>query len=491
MTKSSFLLRCTKKLIRAATFNTKTQIAHRRRVKNIKPGIPLEAPPSISVLVAEADPRVREECQAVLNFLGYSVLLAESPAKALKAMSKVGAEIALVDIGLSSDAHGLVTELLQSNPRAEIALLTSQSDMPRALQAIQQGASESLLKPISREGIRLVVQRLADTLKLKDENGFLREKLSALGHFGLMVGPSHQMQQVFRLINKFASSRWPVLIHGEAGTGKEMAARVIHQLGVTKDHPFIPVDCESFSESADAAETALFGSLNDDTALLKTVGSGTLFLNEVTSLPLETQVRLLRVLNEKVFRPTKSSENVPFEARAIAATSQDIKEAVKKGSFRKDLFFRLNVASISLPALRERRSDIPLLSETLLARLSAAEKGHREQSPWVLASEVLDRFLTYDWPGNIEEFESCLEHAVSVSSGPLIRISDLPSSLQNITPARESQRGDSIVPLNEMERAAIKHALEISGGDKVKAAKMLGIGKATLDRKIKKYQNSK
>jgi two-component system response regulator HydG len=231
---------------------------------------------------------------------------------------------------------------------------------------------------------------------------------------------------------------------------------------------------------------AFTGAVRNKPGLLETAGDGTLFLDEVAELPVELQTRLLRAIQEKEFRPVGSTRRIPFTSRIIAATNRDLQAAIQQGSFRKDLYFRLNVVSITLPPLRERRADIPLLAEQILRDL-AARRGNRNKVAWSLSSEALDRLLAYDWPGNVRELENCLERAMTLGSGPLIDASDLPSGVQ-APPTRTDSSPDSVIPLDEMERQAILRALASAGGDKMLAARLLKIGKTTLYRKLRKYQ---
>jgi two-component system response regulator HydG len=281
-----------------------------------------------------------------------------------------------------------------------------------------------------------------------------------------------------------------VLIRGESGTGKELVARSVHETGPWRDKPFIPVDCGALAPTLIESELfgyvrgAFTGAVQSKKGLLQTAEGGTLFLDEVGELPFELQTRLLRAIQEKEFRPVGSTKPVPLEARILAATNRDLEEAIRAGTFRKELYFRLNVVTIMLPALRERKVDIPLLAEHVLQRLS---QDGRRRMRWTLTSEALDRLLAYDWPGNVRELENCLERAVTLGSGPLIRPADLPSNI--LAPAPSTQEfPDSVIPLEEMERQAILRALAGAGGDKLLAAKLLGIGKTTLYRKLRKYQ---
>ncbi len=234
---------------------------------------------------------------------------------------------------------------------------------------------------------------------------------------------------------------------------------------------------------------AFTGAVRSREGLLQSANGGTVFLDEVAELPVELQTRLLRTIQEKEFRPVGGNKSVPFKARVISATNCDLETAIQQGSFRKELYFRLNVVSITLPPLRERKVDIPLLSEQLLHKLSLAQGKDMETAPWTLAPEALDRLLACDWPGNVRELENCLERAITLGSGPVIQVSDLPANVQAAYPKIGAGGSDSVIPLEEMERQAILRALAEAGGDKLLAARKLGIGKTTLYRKLHKYQH--
>jgi len=301
--------------------------------------------------------------------------------------------------------------------------------------------------------------------------------------FGL-VGTSENMKKLHRLISKVAFSRHPVLIMGESGTGKELVARAIHRLSAWHDEPFVPVDCGALAPTL--IESELFGHIKGAFTganqprhgLLVAARQGTIFLDEVGELPSELQPRLLRALQEHEIRPLGSNQHMRFEARVIAATNRDLEVGVENGTFRRDLFYRLNVVTIKLPPLRERKEDIPVLVETFLARFPTSEVQ--------VSDEVLGRLMTYDWPGNVRELENCIERAVTLGSTPSIRLQDLPSRL-SCGFGRTSGSGQHISTLQALERHAIRQALQAVKGDRVRAAKVLGIGKTTIYRKLKEY----
>ena len=327
----------------------------------------------------------------------------------------------------------------------------------------------------------------------------------------VLVGQSPRIRTVLRLIEKLGHCRWPVLLLGETGTGKEVVARSIHNYDPVG--PFVTIDCSSLvgplmeSELFGHVKGAFTGALGTKTGLIEAANGGTAFFDEIGELPLDLQAKLLRVLQEKEFRPVGSLMQRRSDFRVIAATNRDLAKEVEKGTFRRDLFYRLNVVNVRIAPLRDRKEDIPALIAHFLARHS---KNH------TLTQEVLEAMLSYDWPGNVRELENCIQHMVAINSGPLLHVGELPSMLQNHLIQKKTQYlsvavgsnglskppGEAashehrslpegrppIVPLNQMERKAIIEALEYTKGDRAVAANLLGIGRTTLYRKLKEYQ---
>jgi len=313
-----------------------------------------------------------------------------------------------------------------------------------------------------------------------------RSEATSTSDFAGLVGRSEKMHKVRHLISKVALRRHPVLILGESGTGKELVARAIHSQGPWCDQPFVPVDCGAFppalieSELFGYVKGAFTGANQSRQGLLAAAGKGTLFLDEIGELPIELQPRLLRALQEHEIKPVGSNERVPLEARMIAATNQDLDGAMKRGAFRKDLYFRLNVVSIKMPPLRDRKEDIPTLVEHFLRSSTNGQAAPR------IPDEIMGRLMAYAWPGNVRELENCIQRAVSLGSGPLVQTQDLPSSLLYHLGAAASTRRE-MNTLEALEQQAVRQALQATGGDRVRAAKLLGIGKTTIYRKLKEY----
>jgi DNA-binding NtrC family response regulator len=295
------------------------------------------------------------------------------------------------------------------------------------------------------------------------------------------------MQRVYKMIEKVSQHHYPVLILGESGTGKELVARSIHFSGARQQKPFVPVDCSGLvptlieSELFGHVKGAFTGAQHSRAGLLETANGGTVFLDEIGELPVDLQAKLLRVLQEHEVRPVGATGRTAIDVRVIAATHRDLEAAIRAGAFRQDLFFRLNVVQIKLPPLRDRKSDIPLLVNTFLEKFSDAQRPIR-----TISEDAMRRLMAYDWPGNVRELENAIERAVALGTGPILHSGDLPSNLQHSSNERLPET-DGVMPLEELERRAIFHALRETSGDKLAAARLLGIGKTTLYRKLKQY----
>jgi two-component system response regulator HydG len=317
---------------------------------------------------------------------------------------------------------------------------------------------------------------------------------------GQMIGRSPNMEKLYRILAKVAQSSHPVLILGESGTGKEMVARTIHSFGPNSEKPFLPVDCGSLvptlveSELFGYVKGAFTGANHSKDGLLVAAGNGTVFLDEIGELTLDLQAKLLRALQEKEVRPVGSTQRIPIKARILTATNRDLASMVERGSFRKDLYYRLNVVNLRLPALRDRKEDIPLLVAHFLNKIHRVHPGR-----FSIHDEALRTLMLHDWPGNVRELENAVEHGVTMVTGGEIQLGDLPKHLQQQALARlhdaertehESQSASekAIVPLAVTEREAIFDAIRVMKGDKLKAAKLLRIGKTTLYRKLKEYE---
>ena len=315
----------------------------------------------------------------------------------------------------------------------------------------------------------------------------MRDK-SPRPRFGVLIGISEKMQAVYKLITTVSRHHYPVLILGETGTGKELVARSIHFSSPRKDKPFVPVDCSALvptlieSELFGHVRGAFTGASHSKRGLFESAEGGTLFLDEIGEMPLSLQSKLLRVLQEREVKAVGATERKPINVRIIAATNRDIAAAMLGGAFRQDLYFRLNVVQIGLPPLRERRSDIPFLVTAFLERFSE----ERDSAP-TISEAAMRRLMGYDWPGNVRELENAIERAVALCASGIVDVDDLPSHIALPIGQRLPSKGE-VLPLEELERRAILQALSETGGDRVAAARLLGIGKTTLYRKLKQYR---
>jgi two-component system response regulator HydG len=378
----------------------------------------------------------------------------------------------------------------ERRPDAVVIVVTGYGTVQSAVQAMKHGAYDFVTKPFSLDELKHLLERVGIHLKLKSENRLLREKVKSKQGFGSIIGRAPEMEKLYRIIAKAANSVHPVLILGESGTGKEMVARSIHYSGPFRDKPFIPVDCGSLvptlieSELFGYVKGAFTGASQTKDGLLAIAEGGTVFLDEVGELPVDLQAKLLRAIQEKEIRPVGSTRRIPINVRILAATNRDLEQAVMQGNFRRDLYFRLNVLSLRIPPLRERRQDIPLLIANFLDRM-ARSSGHEK----LLNDESLKALMAYDWPGNVRELENCLERVYAFSSGPTIHTADLPREIASL-PGPEPTNGEGnrrIVPMAELEKRTILNASAELKGDKLQAARLLGIGKTTLYRKLKDY----
>jgi transcriptional regulator with PAS, ATPase and Fis domain len=322
---------------------------------------------------------------------------------------------------------------------------------------------------------------------MEDHANLSRAALLSEAGFGGLIGESAPMRRLYELIGKVSQSTSPVLLLGETGSGKELVARAIHFTGLRREKALVPVDCSALTPTL--VESELFGHVKgaftgahlSKRGLLQAANEGTIFLDEIGELPMFLQAKLLRVLQEKEIRPVGSTERIPIDVRVIAATNRDLETGVRAGTFRQDLYFRLNVVQIRLPALRERKVDIPLLVAYFLKNFSDPVQPVR-----AISDGALRVLMAHDWPGNVRELENAIESAVALSSDSVLTADDL-ASIPNGASARSLPDSNELIPLEEIERRAILHALRETGGDKLAAARLLGIGKTTLYRKLKLY----
>ncbi len=448
----------------------------------------------LNLLIVDDERSIREACREVAQSLGFTTFTADSAEHAYRLLESQSIDAVLLDLRLPG-AGGLeaLNQIKSRRPDAVIVVVTGYGTVQSAVQAMKNGAYDYVTKPFSLEELKLLLDRVASHLKLKTENRILREKIKSKQGFAGIVGRSPEMEKLYRIVAKAAHSTHPVLILGESGTGKELVARSIHFSGPFRDKPFIPVDCGSLvptlieSELFGYVKGAFTGAQHAKDGLLAIAEGGTVFLDEVGELPIDLQAKLLRAIQEREIRPVGSTKQIPINVRILAATNRDLEEGVAQGTFRRDLYYRLNVLSLRIPSLRERRQDIPILASHFLERLSRDSGQER-----VLSDEALKAMLAYDWPGNVRELENCLERACAFTTGPMIHLGDLPAEISQLRTGLSGGDGNGsnkIIPMSELERQTILATIAQLNGDKLLAARMLGIGKTTLYRKLKEYSS--
>ncbi len=447
----------------------------------------------IRLLIVDDEQSIRRLCMTVGEALGFTCLEANSGETALALLEEQPAHMILTDM-VMPNMSGLefLEKVKKLLPRTEVAVMTGHGSIETAVQAMKLGAYDYIGKPFSPlEELRLFLRRMAEKVHLVEENQFLRERVDTESDLHGIVGSSAKIQDVLRMISRLKDTRTPVLITGESGTGKELVARAIHFRGSFANRPFVAVDCGSLvptlieSELFGYEKGAFTGALRSKTGLFQSASGGTIFLDEIGELPLEMQAKLLRVLQEKEIRPVGSNQKVKVDVRVVAATNRDLETEYRNGTFRKDLYFRLNVVTVHLPSLRERRSDIPMLTHWFLDR-------HAPDSSMQVTNAAMKCLLQYEWPGNVRELENCIERAVALGDGKLIDLGDLPPTIASTSHSAELAPAVITDPvsstdLEDIERATIERVFEQVKGDKAMAGKMLGISRATLYRKLKRY----
>jgi len=451
----------------------------------------------VRLLIVDDHQSIRKLCTTVGASLGLACREAESAEVALACLEEESPDIVLTDL-MMPNMNGLefLPRVKQLLPRCEIAIMTGHGSIETAVQAMRLGACDYITKPFRVEELKLLLERMEDKVKLVTENQFLRERVNAEMELNGIVGSSSKIQEVLRMVARLKDTRTPVLISGESGTGKELVARAIHYRGSFAKRPFVAVDCGSLvptlieSELFGYEKGAFTGALKSKEGLFQSANGGTIFLDEIGELSMEMQAKMLRVLQEKEVRPVGSNQRVKVDVRVIAATNRDLEVAYKEGKFRKDLYFRLNVVTVHLPPLRERRSDIPPLVHFFLDKFVPGKMIN-------ITAAATRSMMQYAWPGNVRELENAIERAVALGNQETIDVADLPPAIrsqQADTPAMDETADfhhgafpPADTDLEELERATIQRVFEQVNGDKALARKMLGISRATLYRKLKRY----
>ncbi len=450
----------------------------------------------LNLLIVDDERSVRNSCREVAQSLGFATRVVDSIEHAYQSLDNAHVDVVLLDLRTpGSNGIEAVTELRRRSPGVLVIVMTNFATVQSAVQVMKAGAYDYITKPFNFEELRLVLERVTAHVQLTAENRLLRQQVRSRQGFGALVGHAPSMEKLYRIIAKAAHSTHPVLILGESGTGKELVARSIHYSGDHRDKPFVAIDCGSLvptlieSELFGYVKGAFTGAVRAKEGLMTSAEGGTIFLDEIGELPIDLQSKLLRAIQEREIRPVGSTRTYPINVRILAATNRDLETAVQQGTFRRDLYFRLNVLTLRVPPLRERKEDIPLLIGSFLEKLNTARGDHHS-----VGDDALRLMLHYDWPGNVRELENCLERSCTTCSLPTIHIADLPTQLRDFENTRvvppTLANGEGVKPLADLEKQAILHAIHALHGDKLEAARQLGIGKTTLYRKLKEYGSS-
>ena len=442
-----------------------------------------------NILVIDDEETMRDSCQQTLSRNGNRVAVAEDGSKGLAMLKRESFDVVILDLkmpGLSG--MEVLKKIKENDPEAIVIVITGYATVESAVEAMKRGAYDFIPKPFTPDSLRMIVKRALEKRELALENVLLRGELKAGFGPEVIVGQSESMKKVEELVQKVGPTHTTVLISGESGTGKELVARAIHRHSARRDKPFVVVDCGSLVENL--FESELFGhvkgSFTGATATkygrFELANGGTLFFDEIGNISINIQTKLLRVLQEREITKVGSSQVIKVDVRIVAATNKDLQKAVKAGTFREDLFYRLSVVPIALPVLRERRDDIPLLANHFLAKYNKK----RGKNIRAISNRAMEALIEYSWPGNVRELENAIERAVVLAENEVIKPSDLLYYGLTVETVSKSDTHE-VQRLVDVEREHIAKTLKMFNGHRGEAAKSLGIDRKTLRLKLKKY----
>lgn len=443
------------------------------------------------LLIVDDEKIALKNLEHVMTKAGYAVTATQSGSRALALLERQPFDVVLTDLRMEKvDGMQILKKCRETCPDTEVVMITGYATLDSAVETMKQGAFYYIAKPFRLDEVRKVVAEALEKIQLKRENRSLREQVERYRGRVRILTQDGRMQSLLETARQVAPTDCNVLISGESGTGKELFARYLHAHSTRRDGPFVAFNCGAFNEELLANELfghlkgAFTGAAADKRGLLEAGAGGTLFLDEITEMSPAMQVKLLRAVQEREVLPLGSTTPVPVDVRFIAATNRDIEAALESGEFRQDLYFRLNVVNLHLPALAERRDDIPLLAQHFLARHAALmHKTVDEITP-----EAMALLTAYDFPGNVRELENIIERGVALATGHAIDTGHLPEHLRNLS-IRTFRRKDGRIPsLEEQERDYIQWVLQEVGGNQTRAARILGIDRVSLWRKLKRYE---
>ncbi len=442
------------------------------------------------ILLVEDEPNMARTLAKNLERAGHEVEHAPHGEAALARLAVTSFDVVLTDLKMPvMDGMALLRAMHERQASPAVVVLTGYGTIESAVEAMKLGATDYLIKDARPQEIMLAIDRVLKLDALRKENHELRRTVQRFHGFGELIGDSPPMRDVYRIVDAVSQNKSTVLVSGESGTGKELVARTMHKKGPLADHPFVAINCAGLSETLLDSQLfghrrgAFTGAIADHDGVFRAADGGTLFLDEVSEIPLALQAKFLRALQDREVTPLGSSRPMIVDVRLIAATNRDLETDVQEGRFRSDLFYRLNVVHIALPPLRERGDDVGLLVAHFVDHFSRAY----QVAPKRVAAEAMDRLRAYAWPGNIRELQNAIERAFALSTADTITLDDLPPAVAGRGREPEPVDGDGVVTLEEGERRLIAAALRRSGGNKNEAARLLGIDRQRLYRKIDKY----
>jgi DNA-binding NtrC family response regulator len=447
-----------------------------------------------SILVVDDESGILDTLRILLRKDGFEVTTAQGGKAGLDQIRSGNHDIVLTDVRMPQvTGLDILQAAKEQDSMTPVILMTAQASLQTAVAAVNAGAFYYIQKPFSNDELLAILRRACEFRQIRVENRQLKQDIRRKDRTTVTrpIGKSRRFMDVLKLAEIVAPTDSTVLIQGESGTGKEVIAHYIHNLSGRADGPFLSINCGALPENL--LESELFGhvkgsftgAVRDKQGLFAAARGGTFFLDEVGEMPPSLQIKLLRVLQEREVIPVGATETIPVDVRIVAATNRDLEEEVRRGHFRSDLFYRLNVIALELPSLRDRRDDLVLLIDHFFQDLAE----ERESAPKALSSDALDAVMVYDWPGNVRELQNALEHAVVLSKGTLIEPGALP---ERITRRRReplvAERSSPNPSLETIERAYIMWVLQAEGGNKTRAAEVLGIDPSTLYRKLSRYE---
>jgi len=442
------------------------------------------------ILVIDDEKIALRNLEYILKKEGYEVTATMSGTNALRLLQEEEFDLVLTDLKMEKvDGMEILENCKRLHPDTEVIMITAYATIPSAVETMKKGAYDYIAKPFKLDEIRKIVKEALEKVRLRKENAILREQLEQYKGRVKIITQDPEMQRLLDVARQIAPTDCNVLITGESGTGKELFARYIHYNSKRADGPFIAINCGAFTEELLANELfghekgAFTGATAMKKGLIESASGGTLFLDEITEMTPSMQVKLLRVIQERELLRVGGTESVKVDVRFIAATNRNIQEAIKAGQFRQDLYFRLNVVSLRIPPLSERREDIPLLCQYFLKKYSTLMKKEVTE----ISEDVMTLLMNYDFPGNVRELENLIERGVALTNSHKIEVAHLPEDLRQLSIKTFRKKDGRFPSLEEQEEAYIKWVLKEVGGNKTLAAQILGIDRVSLWRKLKKY----